>query len=105
VLACWRDKESAVGRRTVLACWHDDELAAGQTMVLTCGHDNGVGGRADNGASALVANGGPIDLGFGAMKTFGERKPTNGQGGASARLKEGLKAAWQQMRGAIDMFA
>jgi hypothetical protein len=41
---------------------------------------------------------------FGAMKTFGEWKPTNGQGGASARLKEGLEAAWQQMRGAIDMF-
>ena len=38
------------------------------------------------------------------MKTFGEWKPTNGQGGASARHKEGLKAAWQQMRGAIDMF-
>ena len=40
---------------------------------------------------------------FGAMKTFREWKPTNGQGGASARLKEGLEAAWQQMRGAIDM--
>ena len=41
---------------------------------------------------------------LGAMKTFGEWKPTNGQGGASARLKEGLEAAWQQMRGAINMF-
>ena len=42
---------------------------------------------------------------FGAMKTFGEWKPTNGQGGASAQLKEGLEAAWQQIGGAIDMFA
>jgi hypothetical protein len=41
---------------------------------------------------------------FGAMKTFAEWKPTNGQGGASTRLKEGLKAAWQQIWGAIDMF-
>ena len=39
------------------------------------------------------------------MKTFGEWKPTNGQGGASAQLKEGLEAAWQQIGGAIDMFA
>jgi hypothetical protein len=41
---------------------------------------------------------------FGAMKTFAEWKPTNGQGGASARLKEGLEGAWQQIRGAIDLF-
>jgi hypothetical protein len=41
---------------------------------------------------------------FGAMKTFAKWKPTNGQGGASTRLKEGLKAAWQQIWGAIDMF-
>jgi hypothetical protein len=41
---------------------------------------------------------------FGAMKTFADWKPTNGQSGASARLKEGLEAAWQQIRGAIDMF-
>ena len=31
---------------------------------------------------------------FGAMKTFAEWKPTNGQGGASAQLKEGLEGAW-----------
>jgi hypothetical protein len=41
---------------------------------------------------------------FGAMKTVAEWKPTNGQGGASARLKEGLEGAWQQIRGAIDLF-
>ena len=41
---------------------------------------------------------------FGVMKTFAEWKPTNGQGGASARLKEGLEGAWQQIRGAIDLF-
>jgi hypothetical protein len=41
---------------------------------------------------------------FGAMKTFAEWKPTNGQGGASARLKEGLEGAWQQIRGAINLF-
>jgi hypothetical protein len=41
---------------------------------------------------------------FGAMKTFAEWKPTNGQGGASAQLKEGLEGAWQQIRGAIDLF-
>jgi hypothetical protein len=41
---------------------------------------------------------------FGAMKTFAKWKPTNGQGGESTCLKEGLEAAWQQIRGAIDMF-
>jgi hypothetical protein len=41
---------------------------------------------------------------FGAMKTFAEWKPTNGQGGASRRLKEGLDAAWQQIWGAINLF-
>ena len=41
---------------------------------------------------------------FGVMKTFAEWKPTNGQGGASAWLKEGLEGAWPQIRGAIDMF-
>ena len=41
---------------------------------------------------------------FGTMKTFAEWKPTNGQGGASARLKEGLEGAWQQICGAIDLF-
>jgi hypothetical protein len=41
---------------------------------------------------------------FGAMKTFAEWKPTNGQGGASARLKEGLEGACQQIRGPIDLF-
>ena len=41
---------------------------------------------------------------FGAMKTFAEWKPTNGQGGTSARLKEGLEGAWQQIRGVIDLF-
>jgi hypothetical protein len=41
---------------------------------------------------------------YGAMKTFAEWKPTNGQGGASTCLKEGLEAAWQQIWGAIDMF-
>jgi hypothetical protein len=40
---------------------------------------------------------------FGAMKIFAEWKPTNGQGGASARLKEGLEGAWQQIRGAINL--
>ena len=39
---------------------------------------------------------------FGALKTFADWKPTNGQGGASAQLKEGLEGAWQQIRGAID---
>ena len=38
------------------------------------------------------------------MKTFAEWKPTNGKGGASAWLKEGLDGAWQQIRGAIDLF-
>jgi len=41
---------------------------------------------------------------FGAMKTFVEWKPTNGQGSASARLKEGLEGALQQIRGAINLF-
>jgi hypothetical protein len=41
---------------------------------------------------------------FGALKTYAEWKPTNGQPGVSTRLKEGLKSAWQQIRGAIDMF-
>ena len=41
---------------------------------------------------------------FVAMKTFAEWKPTNGQGGASARLKEGLEGAWQQICGAINLF-
>ncbi len=41
---------------------------------------------------------------FGAMKTFAKWKPTNGQGRASTRLKEGLDAAWQQIWGAIDLF-
>ncbi len=41
---------------------------------------------------------------FGAMKTFAEWKPTNGQGNASARLKEGLEGACQQIGGAIDLF-
>ncbi len=41
---------------------------------------------------------------FRAMKTFAEWKPTNGQGGASTHLREGLEAAWQQIQGAIDMF-
>jgi hypothetical protein len=36
---------------------------------------------------------------FGALKTFANWKPTNGQGGASQYLKEGLEAAWQQIRG------
>ena len=41
---------------------------------------------------------------FGALKTYAEWKPTNGQPGVSTRLKEGLEASWQQIRGAIDMF-
>jgi hypothetical protein len=41
---------------------------------------------------------------FGAMKTFAEWKPGNGQAGVSGRLKEGLEGSWQQIRGAIDMF-
>jgi hypothetical protein len=41
---------------------------------------------------------------FGAIKTFAEWKPTNGQGGASARLKEGLEGLWQQIKGAVKMF-
>ncbi len=41
---------------------------------------------------------------FGAMKTFGKWKPTNGQGEASTRLKEGLEGLWQQIKGAIKMF-
>ena len=41
---------------------------------------------------------------FGALKTYAEWKPTNGQQGVSTRLKEGLESAWQQIRGAIDMF-
>jgi hypothetical protein len=41
---------------------------------------------------------------FGAMKSYAEWKPTNGQPGVSTRLKEGLEASWQQIRGAIDMF-
>jgi len=41
---------------------------------------------------------------FGALKTYAEWKPTNGQPGVSTRLKEGLKSAWQQILGAIDMF-
>jgi hypothetical protein len=38
------------------------------------------------------------------MKTFSKWKPTNGQGGALARLKEGLEGSWQQIKGAVDMF-
>jgi hypothetical protein len=41
---------------------------------------------------------------FEAMKTFSEWKPTNRQGGALARLKEGLEGSWQQIKGAVDMF-
>ncbi len=41
---------------------------------------------------------------FGALKTYAEWKPTNGQPGVSTRLKEGLESAWQQIQGAIDMF-
>ena len=41
---------------------------------------------------------------FGAMKSYAEWKPTNGQPGVSTRLKEGLESSWQQIRGAIDMF-
>jgi hypothetical protein len=41
---------------------------------------------------------------FGAMKTFAKWKPTNGQGGALARLKEGLEGSWQQIKGALEMF-
>ncbi len=38
------------------------------------------------------------------MKTYAKWKPTNGQGGVSTCLKEGLDAAWQQIWGAIDLF-
>ena len=41
---------------------------------------------------------------FGALKTYAEWKGVNGQPGASTRLKEGLVSAWEQIRGAIDMF-
>jgi len=41
---------------------------------------------------------------FGALKTFAYWKPTNGQGSTSQCLKEAFKAAWQQIRGAIDLF-
>ena len=41
---------------------------------------------------------------FGALKTYAEWKGVNGLPGASTRLKEGLESAWQQIRGAIDMF-
>jgi hypothetical protein len=41
---------------------------------------------------------------FRAMKTFAKWKPTNGQGGALARLKEGLEGSSQQIKGAVKMF-
>ena len=41
---------------------------------------------------------------FGAMKTFAEWKPTNDQGSTFARFMESLEGAWQQIRGAIDLF-
>jgi hypothetical protein len=41
---------------------------------------------------------------FGALKTFAAWKHTNGQGGALGHLKDGLEAAWQQIKGVINLF-
>jgi hypothetical protein len=50
-----RDEESAAGRMTVLAHWRDEESAVRRTMVLARLCDDGVDGRADDGALALLA--------------------------------------------------
>ena len=55
VLAHWHNNKLAAGWTTVLAHWCDEESAVGRTMVLACLCDDAVDGRANNGASALLA--------------------------------------------------
>ena len=62
------------------------------------------GGHSFQGLDSCIAWARTPKHDFGAMKIFVEWKPTNGQGGASARLKEGLEGAWQQIRGSIGLF-